>query len=48
MNLDERTAGRTAAVTLDQATKLLGVDLRTVSRAIRSGGPPVPRLEDES
>jgi excisionase family DNA binding protein len=44
VNLDELMASRAAVVTVAQAASVLGVDVRTVSRAVQVGELPVLRL----
>lgn len=44
VNLDELRASRSAVVTLAQAATVLGVDVRTVSRAVQNGDLPAVRL----
>ncbi len=44
MNLEELRLTRAAVVTVAQAASLLGVDVRTVSRAIVNGELPALRL----
>jgi excisionase family DNA binding protein len=44
VTLDELRASRSAVVTVAQAAAVLGVDVRTVSRAIQNGELPALRL----
>jgi excisionase family DNA binding protein len=44
LDLDELRTSRAAVVTISQAAALLGIDVRTVSRAIRNGELPALRL----
>lgn len=44
MDLDDLRASGAAVVTVAEAASLLGVDVRTVSRAIQDGELPVLRL----
>jgi excisionase family DNA binding protein len=44
MDLEDLRASRSAVVTIAQAASVLGVDVRTVSRAIQTGELPVLRL----
>lgn len=44
MDLDELRASRAAVVTVTQAAALLGIDVRTVSRAIHNGELPALRI----
>lgn len=44
VNLDDLRTSRAAVVTVAEAASLLGVDVRTVSRAIQGGELPVLHL----
>lgn len=44
MDLEDLRASRSAVVTIAQAATVLGIDVRTVSRAIRNGELPALRL----
>jgi excisionase family DNA binding protein len=44
VDLQELRVSRTAVVTVAQAASVLGVDVRTVSRAIENGDLPALRL----
>ncbi|TFV90112.1 DNA-binding protein [Blastococcus sp. CT_GayMR20] len=44
MDLQELRVSRTAVVTVAQAAEVLGIDVRTVSRAIENGELPALRL----
>lgn len=44
MDLEDLRASRAAVVTVAQAATVLGIDVRTVSRAIRNGELPALRL----
>jgi excisionase family DNA binding protein len=44
VNLDDLRASRSAVVTVAQAASVLGVDVRTVTRAIQNGELPALRL----
>ena len=44
MDLEELRASRAAVVTIAEAAAVLGIDVRTVSRAIRNGELPALRL----
>jgi excisionase family DNA binding protein len=44
VDLEELRASRAAVVTIAQAATVLGIDVRTVSRAIRNGELPALRL----
>jgi excisionase family DNA binding protein len=44
LDLHELTASRAAVLTIAQAATILGVDVRTVSRAIHNGELPALRL----
>jgi excisionase family DNA binding protein len=44
VDLDELMASRAAVVTVAQAASLLGIDVRTVTRAVQCGELPVLRL----
>ena len=44
LDLEDLKASRSAVVTIAQAATVLGIDVRTVSRAIRNGELPALRL----